>query len=85
MNIAMEKKEYIIILLDNAYDCLEKAQIKINELMYQEPEYSTECNEYGEPEDNLDYDSTYFTLYEFSEQIEYMKLYIQDLIERKGK
>lgn len=64
----MKNKEHMINYLDNAYDCLEKAQIKINELMEQEPECSVECNEYGEPEDNLDYDSNYFTLYEFLEQ-----------------
>lgn len=84
MNRATGKKEHMLISLNNVYDCLEEAQIKINELMYQEPEYSTECDEYRESEDNF-YNSTYFTLYEFSEQIEYMKLYVQDLIERKGK
>ena len=88
-NRAMKKKEHMINYLDNAYDYLEKAQIKINELMEQEPESGVECNEYGEPEDNLDYDSDYFTLYEFSKQIEYiqenLKLYMQDLMKEEKK
>ena len=85
----MKKKEHMINYLDNAYDYLEKAQIKINELMEQEPESGVECNEYGEPEDNLDYDGDYFTLYEFSEQIECiqenLKLYMQDLMKEEKK
>lgn len=82
----MKKKKHMINSLNNAFNRLEKARSIIDELMEQEPEQSVELNEYGEPEDNLDYDNDYFTLYEFSKQIEYiqenLKLYMQDLMKK---
>lgn len=75
--------------LNNAFNHLEKARSIIDELMEQEPEYGVERNEYGEPEDNLDYDSDYFTLYELSIEIDYiqdnLKAHIKTLKRRKGE
>lgn len=85
----MEKKKHMINSLNNAFNHLEKACSIIDELMEQEPERSVECNEYGEPEDNLDYDSDYFILYELSITINYiqddLKAHIKTLKRRKGE
>lgn len=85
----MKKKKHMINSLNNALNHLEKARSIIDELMEQEPEWGVECNEYGEPEDNLDYDSDYFTLYELSIEIDYiqenLKAHIKTLKRRKGE
>lgn len=85
----MEKKKHMINSLNNAFNHLEKARSIIDELMEQEPEWGVECNEYGEPEDNLKYDSDYFTLYELSIEIDYiqenLKAHIKTLKRRKGE
>lgn len=85
----MARKKHMINSLNNAFNHLEKARSIIDELMEQEPERSVECNEYGEPEDNLDYDSDYFILYELSIAINYiqddLKAYIKTLKRRKGE
>lgn len=75
--------------LNNAFNHLEKARSIIDELMGQEPEWGVKCNEYGESEDNLDYDSDYFILYELSIAINYiqddLKAHIKTLKRRKGE
>lgn len=85
----MKKKKHMINSLNNAFNHLEKARSIIDELMGQEPEWGVKCNEYGESEDNLDYDSDYFILYELSIAINYiqddLKAHIKTLKRRKGE
>ena len=85
----MEKKKHMINSLNNAFNNLEKARSIIDELMGQEPEWGLEFNEFGEPEDTLDYNSHYFILNELSIEIDYikdnLKAHIKTLKRRKGE